>query len=140
MPREGSAGWAQAHGVLMVQGPECRSPGSCPRDFSCHHAHSFTIFAAPRGGSEIAQTWGAYLPREPSAAVVRNCRESFSGRKAKGGLGFQAATCSITAPCTMLARLPLGAGASPPSRLTQRVHAAARCQESPGPPLVPGPL
>ena len=106
MPREGSADWAQAYGVLMLRGSECRSPGSRPRDFSCHHAHSFTIFAAPRGGSEIAQTRGAYTPAGASPAVVLNCGKSFSGRKAKGGLGFQAATCSITAPCIMLARLP----------------------------------
>lgn len=62
MPGEGSADCAQAHGALMAQGPGCRSPGSRPRVFPCHHTHSFTIFAAPRGGSEIAQTWGACSP------------------------------------------------------------------------------
>ena len=30
--------------------------------FPCHDTHSFTIFAAHRGGSEIAQTWGACSP------------------------------------------------------------------------------
>ena len=65
--------------------------------------------------------------------MVLNCRESFSGRKAKGGLRFQAATCSITAPCIMLARLPPSEPVPPPpSRLTQRVHTAAPLPGEPG--------
>lgn len=86
-----------------------------PRYFSSHLAHSFTIFAVPRGGIKNSQPRRGEphshgrpaLPRpsKPHAFGALSCREGFFGRKARGGLGFQAATCCITAHCSTLVRL-----------------------------------
>lgn len=129
MPREGSADQAQAHGVLMVQETQCRS--QLLSGIFLPHTHSFTIFCCFSWWVRNSPDLGATLLREPSPAVVLNCRKAFLEGKAREAWDSRLRLLSLLlASCWR--GCPLEAGASPPSRLIQRVHTAARCQEGTG--------